>query len=91
MSEKRPRRIPRFSPLDKTNLGESVADAMLQQPVGPLPPTEPFLGAGVYALYYQGNFPLDKDLAEHNGDNNYRWPIYVRLEKQIRSTRNTVP
>ena len=28
---KQPKRIPPFNPLDKTNLGESVAEAMLQQ------------------------------------------------------------
>ncbi|MFH1023322.1 MAG: Eco29kI family restriction endonuclease [Planctomycetota bacterium] len=77
MSTKQSRRIPPFNPLDKTNLGESVAEAMLQQPVGPMPPSDPFIGAGVYAIYYQGNFPLYRDVAEQNQGNLYRWPIYV--------------
>lgn len=66
-----------FNPLDKTNLGESVAEAMLQRPVGPLPPSELFFGAGIYALYYKGEFPLYKKIAERNRKKQYRWPIYV--------------
>lgn len=77
MSPDRPKRIPPFNPLDKTNLGESVAEALLQQPAGPLPPAEPFIGAGVYAIYYDGPFPLYKDIAELNRDGRYGWPIYV--------------
>ena len=71
------RRITPFNPLDKTNLGESVAEALLQQPVGPLPPVEPFIGAGVYAIYYEGGFQLYKDIAELNRNGSHRWPIYV--------------
>ena len=43
--------------LDKQNLGVSVADALLVKDVGPLPPTEPFLGAGIYTIYYTGVIP----------------------------------
>jgi len=32
-----------FNPLDKTHLGESVAETMLHRPIGPLPPSEAFL------------------------------------------------
>jgi hypothetical protein len=74
---KQPKRIIPFNPLDKTNLGESVAEAMLQQPVHPLPPDESFIGAGIYALYYEGDFDLYEDIAEQNRDEKYRWPIYV--------------
>ena len=41
--------ITPYNPLDKRNLAESVASAMLHTPVQKLPP-EPFIGAGVYAL-----------------------------------------
>ncbi len=71
------KRIAPFNPLDKTNLGESVAEALLQQPVGSMPPTEPFIGAGVYAIYYEGAFALYKEIAEQNRNELYRWPIYV--------------
>ena len=42
--------IEPYNPLDKRNLGASVAAAMLASPVHTLPP-EPFIGAGVYAIY----------------------------------------
>jgi hypothetical protein len=48
---------PAYNPLDKRNLGTSVADALLAKALGPLPPEEPFIGAGVYAIYYAGGFP----------------------------------
>lgn len=49
-------RIEPFNPLDKRNLAESIANQLFLQPIHPLPP-EPFIGAGVYALYYTGDFP----------------------------------
>lgn len=76
MTNEPPKRYPPFNPLDKTNLGESVAEAVLEQPVGPLPP-EPFIGAGIYVLYYEGNFPLYAELARKNRNGRGRWPIYV--------------
>jgi hypothetical protein len=72
-----PKRVAPFNPLDKTNLGESVAEAVLQQPIGPLPPAEAFVGAGVYAIYYEGEFDLYREIAAQNGGGAYRWPIYV--------------
>lgn len=45
-----------FNPLDKRHLGASVANALLESDIYLLPP-EPFIGAGVYALYYVGDFP----------------------------------
>lgn len=47
---------PLYNPLDKRNLGISVADALLAKARGPLPPEEQFVGAGVYAIYYSGSF-----------------------------------
>lgn len=66
-----------FNPLDKRNLGESVAGALLKQVVGPLPPTNKFLGAGIYAIYYTGDFPAYRRVAEHNRNNKFDQPIYV--------------
>lgn len=68
--------IQPFNPLDKRNLGESVADALLESDVHPLPP-EPFIGAGVYALYYTGPFFAYKELSKVNSDGQFRCPIYV--------------
>jgi len=77
MPTMKPRRISPFNPLDKTNLGESVAKAVLQQPIGLLPPVKSFIGAGVYAIYYEGDFQLYKDISEQNKKDLYGWPIYI--------------
>ena len=66
--------IEPYNPLDKRNLGANVA-AMLTAPIHSLPP-EPFIGAGVYAIYYQGDFAPYRRLAELNRDA-YKVPIYV--------------
>jgi len=66
-----------YNPLDKLHLGESVANAILQRPVEPLPPPDVFLGAGVYAIYYTGDFPLYQKIAERNRNNQFAQPIYV--------------
>ena len=66
-----------FNPLNKKNLGLSVADAMLARPVEPLPPSKPFEGAGVYAIYYTGDFPAYKPIADLNKTRKFKCPIYV--------------
>jgi Eco29kI restriction endonuclease len=58
-------------------LGESVAGALLRQPVGPLSPEKRFLGAGIYAIYYTGTFKAYRTVAERNRDNKFEQPIYV--------------
>ncbi|MDR0850887.1 MAG: Eco29kI family restriction endonuclease [Clostridiales Family XIII bacterium] len=68
--------IKPFNPLDKKSLGESVADALLDTNVQRLPP-EPFIGAGVYALYYTGSFSPYLQLAEINKNEKFLCPIYV--------------
>jgi len=66
-----------FNPLDKKNLGTSVADALVAGPIGPLPPEEKFLGAGIYALYYSGNHPAYRSITTADADGNLTTPIYV--------------
>ena len=66
-----------FNPLDKTNLGASVADALLARPVLPLGELTAFHGAGVYALYYTGRFKPYELLAERNRSERFGAPIYV--------------
>ena len=68
--------IKPFNPLDKSNLGESVADAVMTSVVQHLPPN-PFIGAGVYMLYYVGPHPIYKRLADRNKDGQFLNPIYV--------------
>ncbi len=65
-----------FNPLDKRNLAESVTDAMLARQVESLPPKQ-FIGAGIYAIYYTGHFPLYSEIAKRNADNAFEQPIYV--------------
>lgn len=67
--------IEPFNPLDKRNLGESVADAALHSPLHNLPP-EPFIGAGVYLLYYTGEHPIYQRLVRAN-EEEMLYPIYV--------------
>lgn len=66
-----------YNPLDKKNLGMSVADALLSKVAEPLPPAAKFKGAGVYALYYTGNFPEYKHISEGNIHKAFTRPIYV--------------
>jgi hypothetical protein len=66
-----------YNPLDKKNLGISVADALLARPVQALPPEEQFNGAGIYAIYYTGVFPAYRAVAEANRDGQFKIPIYV--------------
>ncbi|HWV84678.1 MAG TPA: Eco29kI family restriction endonuclease [Capillimicrobium sp.] len=61
-----------FNPLDRVELGRSVGRALLLSECGPLPP-EPFAGAGIYAIYYQGDFDAYAPLAIPG----CVWPIYV--------------
>jgi len=65
-----------YNPLDKLNLGKSVADALLEQPVHGLGGIPSFEGAGIYVIYYRGTFPAYRPIAEANRDE-ARWPIYI--------------
>ncbi|MDQ2843952.1 MAG: hypothetical protein M3Y72_23520 [Acidobacteriota bacterium] len=55
-----------FNPLDKIHLGESIRDALLKSKVWPMPPGDRFVGAGIYAIYYTGNFSAYRKIAEKN-------------------------
>ena len=66
-----------YNPLDKKNLGASVAEALLGRKVHPLGSIKGFAGAGLYALYYTGNFPAYEPLAKRNRDGRFEAPIYV--------------
>ncbi|MFN0318470.1 MAG: Eco29kI family restriction endonuclease [Burkholderiales bacterium] len=66
-----------YNPLAKSNLGESVADALLRSPVRPLNETTRLVGAGVYAIYYTGAFPAYRRIRELNEGGRFEQPIYV--------------
>ena len=72
-----------YNPLDKINLGKSVADALLEQVALSLPlghvngsPT-PFIGAGVYVLYYSGDHELYEPVSAANRITPNSRPIYI--------------
>ena len=65
-----------YNPLDKKNLGVSVADALLQRDPVQLPPDR-FDGAGVYAIYYTGDFEPYRAIAEANQQHRFLRPVYV--------------
>lgn len=66
-----------YNPLEKVNLGISVAEAMLSQPVHPLGGIPSFNGAGIYAIYYRGTHPAYGKLAAINISQGPSAPIYV--------------
>ncbi|HDS1095122.1 MULTISPECIES: Eco29kI family restriction endonuclease [Stenotrophomonas] len=66
-----------FNPLDKKNLGASVAEALLTKEVHPLGELSPFDGAGIYAIYYTGDFEAYEQIARLNNDGKFMLPIYV--------------
>lgn len=66
-----------FNPLEKKNLGASVAEAMLATPVHPLGEVAKFAGAGIYAIYYMGDFPAYEPIAMRNRGGLFSAPIYV--------------
>lgn len=72
MSEFKP-----YNPLDKNNLGVSVADALLERHPETMPLRQEFIGAGIYAIYYSGDFPLYEKIARRNRGRGLRCPIYV--------------
>lgn len=66
-----------YNPLDKLNLGNSVAAALLQTSPRPLADTDGIIGAGVYVIYYTGYFQLYAPVARKNRGGVFQQPIYV--------------
>jgi hypothetical protein len=65
------------NPLEKRNLAESVVKELLEVPVSPLETLKSFEGAGIYVIYYSGNF---KPYAPYKNDADsgiFDTPIYV--------------
>lgn len=65
-----------YNPLDKINLGKSVAEALLDSSPDSLGDLKQFDGAGIYAIYYNGNCPPYRALSERN-TKGCEWPIYI--------------
>jgi len=69
--------VAAYNPLDKKDLGRSVAEALLLSPVTPLTRTEDLSGAGVYVVYYIGNIKAYQPIVVKNRRGAYEQPIYV--------------
>jgi hypothetical protein len=66
-----------FNPLDRISLAASVAGALLERAPVPMNEIPSFWGAGIYAIYYLGDFEPYKIISEKNLDGNWNAPIYV--------------
>ncbi len=80
-----------YNPLARVNLGKSVAEALLERQVTSMPPAnrrlriapttglKAFSGAGIYVIYYVGDFLLYASIAERNRDKDkpFTAPIYI--------------
>jgi len=65
-----------YNPLDKLNLAKSVVQSLLETSPTPLPPPE-FFGAGIYTIYYTGDFPAYQEVSVRNQNGSFNQPIYV--------------
>ncbi|MDC2981631.1 Eco29kI family restriction endonuclease [SAR116 cluster bacterium] len=63
-----------FNPLERANLGKSVASALLETERVPLYRLEQFEGAGIYCIYYHGQFDGYRKLTR---DEENPTPIYI--------------
>ena len=66
-----------YNPLDKRNLGASVAEALLLRRAQPLSHVTDFKGAGIYVMYYVGDFDPYAGISDQNRKAKFRAPIYV--------------
>ena len=66
-----------FDPLEYKNLGESIVRAMNEQPIHSLDNLEKFEGAGIYALYYTGDFLAYSPISRANKQSPGSVPIYI--------------
>lgn len=53
-----------FNPLDMTNLAHSIVTRILETEPTPLDAIPAFVGAGLYAIYYTGDFPAYAEATE---------------------------
>lgn len=66
-----------FNPLDYSSLSEMLAMELMASDLIPLSELEKFGGSGVYALFYDGDFPAYRGLSDVNRRMPGSLPIYV--------------
>lgn len=65
-----------FNPLDTPAIAQTLGREVLSRDPNPIGELTPFPGAGVYLIYYSGDFPAYRPLTESNRKR-MTWPIYV--------------
>lgn len=65
-----------YNPLSKRNPAASIVTKLLHQEAQELPPPT-FPGAGLYLIYYIGDFGAYRKISEPNQKGKFRQPIYV--------------
>ena len=66
-----------YNPLDKVNLAKSIQSRLLQCAVTPLSAAGGLAGAGVYAIYYVGDFTAYAEIKRANSTDEFNLPIYI--------------
>jgi hypothetical protein len=66
-----------YDPLDLETLAESMVKVVLEQEVYPLGGVPSFEGAGVYVIYYTGNYDPYESISQKNKGTRWDQPIYV--------------
>jgi hypothetical protein len=67
---------PPYNPLAKRNLAASIVLKLLQQEPHELAPSR-FVGAGIYLVYYTGDFEAYRPISDANNKRRFEQPIYV--------------
>lgn len=66
-----------YNPLDKLNLAKSIESEILSRDPTPLSSIADLTGAGVYVIYYVGDFEAYAAIASVNKEGRWKQPIYV--------------
>ncbi|MFG1225672.1 Eco29kI family restriction endonuclease [Xanthobacter wiegelii] len=66
-----------YNPLDKLNIAKSIESEILDRDPAPLSAAGGILGAGVYVIYYVGDFPAYAPVSAGNAGGNLKMPIYI--------------
>jgi len=70
-------RVPKpYNPLEKRRLAESIVRELLTSEPEPLGELSPFIGVGIYVIYYRGEFGLYGPISALNQEE-FTAPIYV--------------
>lgn len=66
-----------YNPLDYASLSETLARELMSSDLMPMSQVERFSGDGVYALFYDGDFPSYSEMTAVNRGKPGSFPIYI--------------